>query len=290
MDKPYVLTENDNFAVVFKPHKMHTSFVSSVRKNVKLENHTEIKNISENISNNGNMTLHEWYAASNLHVFDVMHRLDYETHGLVLFAKNETSYNFFIAAQDRGEFIKEYSAVCCMDHNLAHNNFSNNNSSINSRDFHDVTVTAAGFPESPAFNFESLHKKPFFIESFFRPYGQGRKLVRPVIDDSKKHKEIAKDKGGFYKTEISNINDNIFTVRIKRGFRHQIRCHLCWIGYPIVNDPLYSSGYSHNKTESHSDFLALRSHALFFPDPNSGKQCEFRISPLNKVPGTASSI
>ncbi|MDR1301832.1 MAG: hypothetical protein LBK43_05105, partial [Treponema sp.] len=30
-----------------------------------------------------------------------------------------------------------------------------------------------------------------------------------------------------------------FRLRLKRGFRHQIRCHLAWIGYPILNDTLY---------------------------------------------------
>jgi 23S rRNA pseudouridine1911/1915/1917 synthase len=125
------------------------------------------------------------------------------------------------------------------------------------------------------------------IESYFRPYGPGKKLVRPVINDGKKHKEIAMDKGGFYKTEITGIDGNVFTMRIRRGFRHQIRCHLCWIGFPILNDPLYNQMYNQVSVNNQSPTkldqnLVLRAHALFFTDPSSGKQQEYRIEPLSK--------
>jgi hypothetical protein len=62
----------------------------------------------------GQNTLFDWYKEQSKSVENLflMHRLDYETHGLVLFAKNETSFNFFKELQDKGEFIKEYSAIC----------------------------------------------------------------------------------------------------------------------------------------------------------------------------------
>ena len=113
--------------------------------------------------------------------------------------------------------------------------------------------------------------------SYFRPYGPGRKLVKPETE-AKKYHEIAKDKDGFYRTEITDVQEseqgNLFTVRIKRGFRHQIRCHLSWIGCPILNDPVY--GKADNKVGS----LALRAHALFFTDPGTGKKRECRIEKI----------
>ena len=78
---------------------------------------------------------------------------------------------------------------------------------------------------------------------------------------------------------IDNITNNghyTFTVRLKRGFRHQIRCHLAWIGCPVVNDPVYGG-------QPADGFLALRSHALFFPDPASGRQREYRIEALSPL-------
>jgi len=214
LDNPYILEETEDFIVVFKPPKMHCI-----------------------------PDLLKWCKIHSSAVFDIMHRLDYETNGLVLFAKNEKSYHFFKSAQDNGEFIKEYSAVC------------------------SSKIEMEGFP--PRLN---ENTPPFTVESYFRPFGPGRKQVRPVIEDGKKHKEIAKDKGGFYRTEIIKIKENNITARIKRGFRHQIRCHLCWIGYPIKNDPLYSL--------DSGTLLALRSHALFFPNPKDNKSLEFKIHQL----------
>jgi 23S rRNA pseudouridine1911/1915/1917 synthase len=232
------MEETDNFAVVYKPPKMHCA--------------------ASGVKSQKNGTLLEWYCEQSA-CFDIMHRLDFETHGLVLFAKNKKSYDFFKILQDNGEFIKEYSAVCAKA---------------------DVTVQLTGLAGFPEYSNE-IPQTPFVIESYFRPFGSGRKLVRPVIEDGKKHKEIAKDKGGFYKTEITCINGNVFTARIKRGFRHQIRCHLCWIGFPILNDPLYSC--SDGEAVLQAGNLALRAHALFFCDPVSGKRCEYRISALEVV-------
>jgi len=247
LDHPYIIEETNDFAVVYKPPKMHSALLKQ---------------------KNGD-TLFEWYSAQSSPVFDLVHRLDFETHGLVLFAKTEKSFEFFKALQDRGEFIKEYSAVCakggCAD-----------------------SVLAKGFPSSPVLDrfFKPSPEKPLIIESYFRPYGPGRRLVRPVINDGKKHKEVAADRSGFYKTEITTIDGNVFTVRIRRGFRHQIRCHLCWIGFPILNDPLYA--YAEAPLEPDQNLaqktLALKAHALFFTDPSSGKQREYRIDPLVLCP------
>jgi len=259
MDKPCVIEETDNYAVVFKPAKMHSESIHS--ESLAKEFSQRSKLLSRSIlgaKDAESETIYDWYfkySGFNENI-KLMHRLDYETNGLVLFARNEKSFNFFKDLQDRGEFIKEYSAIC---------------------EPTGADKTDDGFPDNSfALSAFNIGGKNFTIESYFRPYGKGRKLVRPVIEDGKKHKEIAKDKNGFYKTDIININDNIFTVQIKRGFRHQIRCHLCWIGFPILNDPLYPFGAAQNQ-----DFLALRSHALFFADPVSKEKRECRISPIN---------
>jgi len=242
---PFVLDETDDFAVVYKPSRMH----------------------SAPLPKGGGDTLLDWYAAQFPQVCDLsgrkggegglLHRLDFETQGLALFAKNQPSLDFLLTQQNEGNFIKEYSAIC-----------QRSAAAIVSFPPPPVTVEMAGCAGD------------YVIESFFRPFGPGRKQVRPVTDDSKSRNEIAKDRGGYYRTEIVNVIDNIadngrcfFTVRLKRGFRHQIRCHLAWIGCPVVNDPLYGE-------QPDDGLLALRSHALFFPDPASGKQREYRIEPL----------
>jgi 23S rRNA pseudouridine1911/1915/1917 synthase len=176
----------------------------------------------------------------------------------VLFAKSEKSFKFFKDLQENGGFVKEYSAVCTKTPSLL-----------------------PGFPPPPELaSFEPSPEKPLVLSSYFRPFGPGRKQVRPAFDNGKKNKDIARDNGGFYRTEIIKkdtspvLGSHVFTVRIKRGFRHQIRCHLCWIGFPILGDPLYLQTASNGQEN-----LALRTHGLFFTDI-TGKQREYRIEEL----------
>ena len=253
---PYILDETNDFAVIYKPPKMHC--VPVTKKNEQLA----MNNVKGEIN-----TVLEWFTGNSASVCDLMHRLDYETHGLVLAAKNKKSFVFFKSLQDKGGFIKEYSAKVTRNEKLGLKDFSGNEK-------------LTGFPPCPIIaSISPSAEKPLIIMSYFRPYGNGRKQVRPVIDINKNFKEIAKDKGGFYRTEIINIKGDIFTARIKRGFRHQIRCHLCWAGCPILNDPLYFSGEAPSGGQF-ADTLALRAHALFFTDPASGKQREYYISQI----------
>jgi len=258
LSQPKIIEETDNYAVVFKPAKMHC-----------IPRSANFDHEGANGAEEETKTLCGFVRLcgkdSSVLSFEAMHRLDYETHGLVLFAKNEKSYHFFKDLQDRGEFVKEYSAVCMKSTSPLPLGFPPCSLQL-CRTF--GSMSARGFSEN-------------IIESYFRPFGPGRKLVRPVIDDGKKHKEIAKDNGGFYRTEIIGVNDNVFTVRLKRGFRHQIRCHLCWIGFPILNDPLYLHETENNTAELTDKMLALRAHALFFADPASGERKECRIAPIN---------
>jgi 23S rRNA pseudouridine1911/1915/1917 synthase len=245
--KPYVLDETDDFAVVFKPPRMHS---------IPLRNDDD--------------TLLGWYAGIFPPVMDMcgrkegegglLHRLDFETQGLVLFAKNQNALDFLRVSQEQGNFIKEYSAIC-----------------------QKTISTNSSFPPPP-FNASSVQKGSA-IESYFRPFGPGRKQVRPVTDAGLEGRksaryEIAQDRGAYYRTEIVNSIENehyILGLRLRRGFRHQIRCHLAWIGCPVLNDPVYGESPVNG-------LLALRSHGLFFTDPRSGKPREYRIEPLITIP------
>jgi len=265
MDSPYIVEETDAYAVVFKPAKTHSDIL---REEFSRTSNHRFGGGTEDV-----LTIIEWYQNHKGYNKDVrlMHRLDFETNGLVLFAKNEKSYLFFKELQDKGEFVKEYSAICI------HPKIESNISNLSLQNGYNL-LGFPPFPPCPRVNSSSNNSS--LIQSYFRPYGPGRKQVRPIVDIPKKHKEIAKDKGGFYQTEIIDVKDSeenkIFTVRIKRGFRHQIRCHLCWAGFPILNDPLYSNAES----PSSDSPLALKSHALFFADPASGQKRECRIAAL----------
>jgi 23S rRNA pseudouridine1911/1915/1917 synthase len=228
---PTIIDETDDFAVVYKPPRMHCAPLKP----------------------GGGDTLLDWYAAVFPSVTELsgrkegegglLHRLDFETQGLVLFAKNQGSLDHLLRQQDEGKFVKEYNAHCSLLSAIlppAHCSFVPP----------PFNVVKNGFPSTP-----------FVIESFFRAYGPGRKQVRPVTDAGYKHRKI----GDCYRTEVISVSsaDSQYTVtaRLCRGFRHQIRCHLAWIGCPVLNDPLYGYGQA-----AGDGFLALSATGLTFID------------------------
>jgi len=245
---PVICHETENFAVVFKPPRMHCAPLNK-----------------RALKQDGSETLLDWYAKIYPPVLELsgrkegegglLHRLDFETQGLVLFAKNQQSLDNLLDQQKQGTLIKEYSAICKPS----------------------ATLRAAVLP-----------CEPLLIKSYFRPYGPGRKQVRPVTEEKLKGKEIAKDGDSYYMTEVIGIEKKQtdsaeevfhFTVRIRRGFRHQIRCHLAWVGFPVLNDRLYGNAYGNAYGKAYGDgFLALRATGLFFDDPQSGKPVQIIVN------------
>ena len=244
---PFISHETEDFAVVFKPPRMHCAPLKR--------------------DGNESETLLDWYAKTFPPIMELsgrkenegglLHRLDFETQGLVLFAKNQQTLENLLIQQKHGKLIKEYSAIC-------------QKSEQQPDGFEAFPVPQIGAP-------------PLVIGSYFRPYGPGRKQVRPVTREKLKGKEIAKDGDAYYKTEVISIEkmDNTgqeesyhFTVRLKRGFRHQIRCHLAWAGFPVLNDPLYGKAYGKGDGDG---FLALRATGLFFDNPKSNEPFQFHI-------------
>ena len=250
---PQILTAEKDFLVVYKPPKMHTAFLPG-----------------------GGWSLTEWCAALYPRIMDIrgrkqgegglLHRLDYETSGLVLFAGNQAAFDSLAAQQEEGRVIKEYRALT-----------------------RARPPGLPGFPPPP-FPRELLSRiPPPAIESAFRPYGPGRKEVRPaalpLIKNNKKSraaKETAFDKGGPYRTEImeaEELNEAprpeknlLFKLKIRRGFRHQIRCHLAWLGFPILGDTLYGGA------EGETGFLMLRAGILRFERPGTGEELVYGIN------------
>jgi 23S rRNA pseudouridine1911/1915/1917 synthase len=112
-----------------------------------------------------------------------------------------------------------------------------------------------------------------------------------------KKKNIALDRGYPYNTEIlekTALEEELyFSLRIVRGFRHQIRCHLSWIGCPILNDRLYGDickegppngeGPAGAPESSRGD-LALRAQGLFFYDPASREPRRYTIPSIKDTP------
>lgn len=195
----------------------------------------------------------------------LLHRIDTATTGLLLIAASQEFYDFIIECQMQNRFIKGYSALCSIDF--------------------DNAKKSQGFPKALSFSKETL--AGFEMSSFFRPYGKGKKQVRPVLPDSNSAalKKIGKDK--VYSTKIISCKEDgdkaFIECKIAQGFRHQVRCHLAWLGFPVKNDFLYNYDFSLRQKEACSEPLSFAASSLEFPDMNSDKIFSFSL-PKNSFP------
>jgi len=112
-------------------------------------------------------------------------------------------------------------------------------------------------------------RAPFAISSYFRAYGPGRRKVKPETDAKRADSSV------LYTTNVITIEDNLFTVEIARGFRHQIRAHLAWMGFPIEGDSLYNPAFT-TGTASDISVLQLECTGLSFNLPD-GTAFEYRV-------------
>jgi len=234
--EPRVVAEAASYLVVYKPPRMHTAPLRPEEADNLLawtgSLFPEILQIRGHKKNEGGL----------------IHRLDYETHGLVLIARTVAAFAALKSQQEKNQFIKEYDAVCEASHSAA---------------------AIAGFPPYTG----DLPAEGTGIESAFRPFGKGRQQVRPLPVRPQQEQIVPKDKS-LYRTEIFSCTEDggrhFFRLRIRKGFRHQIRCHLAWAKLPLLNDALYGGN-------SDGGFLALRAAALAFSEPYSGERRTYRV-------------
>jgi len=239
---PQLLAIENDFLLVYKPPRMHSA---------------------PQARSSGGETILDWCVVKFPEVAllpgrkagegGLLHRLDYETQGLMLIARSRPGMESLLGQQKAGKILKEYSAMTAKSE-----------------------ITLPGFPkETPVWPHGGNNGVPLKIESAFRPYGPGRKAVRPVLPGSDEAP---------YSTEILESSpvsgadlSQCFSLklRIRKGFRHQIRCHLAWLGLPILNDGLYD-GLSFG-----NGLLALRAVSIAFNDPSSGEERSYSIPSLS---------
>lgn len=189
--------------------------------------------------------------------YGLLHRIDTQTEGLLLIATSQFFYDDLILQQESGKFIKTYLAECV---STPENN----------------KTEKTGFPPIDNKKHEELeHGKTIRVSSYFRNYGEGLKSVRPVTENSGKAalRKIGKQKE--YTTEIKLIEKNEisykFECRISSGHRHQVRCHLAWLDFPIIGDKIYNfSELNSEKTEK----MRFKAVGLQFTNPITLKKEE----------------
>jgi 23S rRNA pseudouridine1911/1915/1917 synthase len=132
----------------------------------------------------------------------LVHRLDRETSGLVLVARTAAAFRSLRASFSAGAARKTYVAVC----------------------------------------FSEVPEKTLTLESSFAPYGPGRRKVRVVLRQAGTGGAATRT---VYRTDAEVIAREggraLVRAAINRGFRHQVRAHLAYLGFPIYGDPLYGA-------------------------------------------------
>ena len=161
----------------------------------------------------------------------LLHRLDTATSGLMIIAATQECYDFLMEEQRENRIIKTYLAECELHH--------------------------LGTPEP-------VEGTIITISSYFRPYGPGRKEVRPVPLDSNETVLSKVEKKVVYTTQITikSIDKSKKTAfvecQITNGYRHQVRSHLAWYGLPVVNDVVYNQEAKNKKSTEQMHFCACK--------------------------------
>ena len=172
--------------------------------------------------------------------YGLIHRIDTATQGLVLVALDQTTYDNLTELQAQNKITKYYRAIT--------NKIDKNRDKLQA--FPEINIG------------EDELKEGVDIKSYFRFYGKGRKEVRPVAENSSQIALNKVDKKVIYKTNIKLIENNsdnyIFDCKITNGFRHQVRCHLSWINYPIVGDTLYNCQEIEKSSGNQLEFTAYK--------------------------------
>ena len=185
----------------------------------------------------------------------LIHRIDTETCGLLLIARNDVFFSHIEECREAGNFVKEYTAY----------SLSND----------------GRLPSGQV------------ITSRFRPFGKKGAAVKPVFEDERSTTADKKKAGTrLYTTEIDesavvsteacvkspqNGKKLVRIVcRINEGFRHQVRSHLAFTGFPVFGDKIYGS------EESDGEMLFFASGLSFTKVDGTPVQVRIPSSLLDK--------
>lgn len=183
----------------------------------------------------------------------IVHRIDKETSGLVVVAKNDRSHEH-LSLQFKARSIE--------------------------RLYEAISVGRCGRPHGRLCSYLARHPQDR------QRYASVRNTERQIIDDPTANLEHGKWAVTNFKVLKSTPQFTLFELKLETGRTHQIRVHLQELGFPILGDTTY--GYDRKiksiKDSAIVDFVKdsqrfyLHAKVLGFIHPSSGQNMRFEQS------------
>lgn len=235
MNKIEYVDVSKDFIVCNKPYGLPTTF----------------KNVSDDSDCLVKFVLRDYPEVSKVRGYNnreggLMYRLDNNTTGIVVFARNNEAFSKFKNWQESGRITKEYLAICKVFEKRPQGKkrVTPPRKVILSR----KTESGLQFECVPNDFADRMSARTFYraLKSFAK---QEYKVVDMCILHSKKTERkmvVVKKRRGKYVTFYRILERFggycLISVCISKGMRHQIRVHLATIGLPILGDELYGGG------------------------------------------------
>ena len=176
----------------------------------------------------------------------IVHRLDKETSGLIVIAKNDNAHNVLSNAFKNRKVEKKYLALV-----------------------HGLVKEDAGTISASIGRSQSDRKKMAVIEL---------RTDKEKNDNEKKHRKVKSRHAVTHFQVLKRFKDTtLLELRLETGRTHQIRVHLSHAGHPIIGDSIYGL------KKDRSDKMMLHSFFLGFQHPVRSTQVLLEKKPDWKI-------
>ena len=183
----------------------------------------------------------------------VVHRLDKETSGLIVLAKNDFAHRHLSEQFKQKKAFRVYEAICL-----------------------GLVKPKQGTIQSYLNRHPTDRKKRASVRD------QNKKIIRDYFDNFEKGKWAVTHFQVLAYHELEPLT--LLELKLETGRTHQIRVHLSELGYPIVGDELYGADKSLGRLKSvklrsyllNFNRVLLHAKQLGFVHPREGQSLTFR--------------